>query len=218
MTKQQLARKIDHTILKPDATFSAIRDTILYARQVEAATVCLNPAYVSLAAGLLAGSATAVCTVIGFPLGATSTWAKARETENAYLHGAREMDMVINISALKSGNLDFVYRDIAAVVDASPAPVKVILENCYLSKEEIITGCELATKAGASFVKTSTGFGPSGATVEDVRLMRAHTPPAMKIKAAGGIASLADAMAMLDAGADRLGLIRTAALLAELGE
>jgi deoxyribose-phosphate aldolase len=157
-----------------------------------------------------------VCTVIGFPLGANSTYTKAKETENAYLHGAREMDMVINISALKSGDYDYVRNDIEAVVKASPALVKVILENCYLTKEEIAIACHLCTEADAQYVKTSTGFGPSGATAEDVKLMRESIAPDMKVKAAGGIATLADVKAMLAAGADRVGMSRTAGVLAEL--
>lgn len=216
MTSRELAGKIDHTILKAEATFDQIRETILYARQVGAASVCLNPAYVALAADLLRDSDTVVCTVIGFPLGANSSYTKAKETENAYLHGAREMDMVINVSALKSGDYDYVRKDIEAVVNASPALVKVILENCYLTKEEIAIACRLCMEAGAEYVKTSTGFGPSGAKVEDVKLMRASISPEMKVKAAGGIGTLADVKAMLAAGADRVGMSRTAGVLAEL--
>ena len=217
MDKRELAKKIDHTILKADATHAQIREAIAYAREVGAASVCLNGAYVALAADMLRGSDVAVCTVIGFPLGACSTYTKARETENAYVHGAREMDMVLNIGALKSGNFDYVRNDIEAVVKASPALVKVILENCYLTKEEIVTACKLSAEAGAAFVKTSTGFGPSGATADDVRLMRENCPPHVQVKAAGGIGNLADVMAMLEAGASRIGLSRTKAILAELG-
>lgn len=217
MTPQQLTRKVDHTILKANATFEEIRSTILYAREISAATVCINPAYVALAAELLQGSDTGVCCVAGFPLGANTPLLKARETEEAYRQGAAEVDMVLNISALKSGDFDYVKSDIEAVVNASPANIKVILENCYLTKEEIVTACKICEEAGAKFVKTSTGFGPSGATVEDVRLMRASVSPAVQVKAAGGIATLADVMAMLGAGADRVGLSRTAAILAELG-
>lgn len=216
MTTHELARKIDHTILKAEATFEQVRNTILYAREVDAASVCLNPAYVALATQLLKGTDVAVCTVIGFPLGANSSYTKAKETENAYQYGAREMDMVLNISALKSGDYDFVQKDIEAVVKASPALVKVILENCYLTRDEIVTACKLVEQAGAQFVKTSTGFGPSGATLQDVRLMRKSIGPNMKIKAAGGIGSLADALAMIKAGADRIGMSRTAGVLKEL--
>lgn len=216
MTRKELAAKIDHTILSANATYKEIEDTILYAKKVGAASVCLNPAYVALAADLLRDTDTLVCTVIGFPLGANSTYVKAAETRNAYNYGAREMDMVINVSALKSGNYDYVRKDIEAVVQASPALVKVILENCYLTKEEIVIACRLCEEAGAEYVKTSTGFGPSGATAEDVALMRASIAPSMKVKAAGGIRTLADAKAMLEAGADRVGMSRTAAVLDEL--
>lgn len=216
MTKKELAAVIDHTILKADATYDEIEQTILYAREIGAASVCLNPAYVAMAADLLRGSSTIVCTVIGFPLGATSTYAKAKEAQNAYQHGARELDMVINIGALKSKDYTFVQNDIEAVVQASPAPVKVILENCTLTREEIVIACGLAEKAGAAFVKTSTGFGTGNATVADVKLMRQSVPPHVQVKAAGGIGSLKEAKAMLAAGANRLGMSRTAAVLAEL--
>ncbi|MFV0412275.1 MAG: deoxyribose-phosphate aldolase [Oscillospiraceae bacterium] len=216
MTNTELARKTDHTILKANATYEEIKQTIAYAAEIGAASVCLNPAYVALAAEMLRGTSTLVCTVIGFPLGANSTLTKAQEARAAYRYGARELDMVINISALKSGNLAYVKKDIEAVVNATPALVKVILENCYLTKEEIATACRLAAEAGADYVKTSTGFGPSGARAEDVALMKASVPAGIKVKAAGGIGTLADVKAMLAAGADRVGMSRTAGVLAEL--
>lgn len=215
MKKQELAAMIDHTLLKPDATFSQVEETILYAKEIGAASVCINPSYVALAASLLSESDTKVCTVIGFPLGANSTFTKAKEAQNAYQHGADEIDMVINIGALKSGDYEYVENDIAAVVEATPALVKVILENCYLTKEEIVIACELAQKAGADFVKTSTGFGTGNATVADVKLMRESVSDDMGVKASGGIGSLKDAENMIKAGATRLGTSRTAAILAE---
>lgn len=215
MKKQELAAMIDHTILKPDATFAQVEETILYAKEIGAASVCINPSYVALAANLLSESDTKVCTVIGFPLGANSTFVKAKEAQNAYQHGADEIDMVINIGALKSGDYAFVENDIAAVVNATPALVKVILENCYLTKEEIVIACQLAEKAGANFVKTSTGFGTGNATVADVKLMRESVSDEIGVKASGGIGSLKDAEAMIKAGATRLGTSRTATILAE---
>lgn len=216
MTRQELAAKIDHTILKADATFDEIRSTIEYAKKEKTASVCLNPAYVSLAADILKDTDTVVCTVIGFPLGANSTYTKAKEAKNAYLHGARELDMVINISALKSKNYDYVKNDITAVVEATPAIVKVIIETCYLTDDEISTACRLAAEGGAHFVKTSTGFGPAGATAKHIRLMRSAVPDGIQIKAAGGIRTLKDAKAMLKAGADRIGMSSTEAVLSEL--
>ncbi|MFV0350951.1 MAG: deoxyribose-phosphate aldolase [Oscillospiraceae bacterium] len=216
MTRAELAAKVDHTILKPDATYEEIRNTIAYAKEIGAASVCLHPAYVALAADMLKGSDTLVCTVIGFPQGANNTLTKAQEARTAYLYGARELDMVINVGALKSGDEDYVRKDIAAVVAATPGIVKVILETGMLTKEEIQTACRLCVEAGAAFVKTSTGYGPRGASVEDIKIMRASTPPTMRIKAAGGIGTLADAKALTAAGADRLGMSRTASVLAEL--
>lgn len=216
MTRAELAAKIDHTILNANATYDDIRSTILYAKEVGAASVCLNPAYVALAAELLRDTNTLVCTVIGFPLGANATYTKAIETQNAYRNGAREMDMVLNVSALKSGNFEYVKNDIEAVVNASPALVKVIIETCYLTRDEIVTACRLAEEAGAKFVKTSTGFGPAGAKAEDVALMRESVSANMQVKASGGIRTLKDVQAMLAAGASRIGMSRTAEVLGEL--
>lgn len=213
MIRKEMAKMIDHTILKADATPAQVQDVIAFARQEGTASVCLNASFIPMAAELLAGSGVAVCTVIGFPLGATSSTAKAKETEDAYKQGAREMDMVLHTGMLKAGNTAYVLSDIKAVVNASPALVKVILENCYLTQEEIVLACQLCAEAGAAFVKTSTGFGPTGATVADVALMRRSIPAEMQVKAAGGIGTLADALAMINAGASRIGASRTAAIL-----
>lgn len=204
---RDLARMIDHTLLKPDATREQIQTLCQEALTYQFASVCVNPHWVPLAAELLKGSSVKVCTVIGFPLGATSTAAKAFEAADAIAHGAREVDMVLNIGALKSGDLDAVQQDIAVVVEAArgKALVKVILETGLLTREEKITACRLAKAAGADFVKTSTGFGHGGATVEDVALMRETVGPDMGVKASGGVRDEATARAMIRAGATRIG-------------
>ena len=215
MNRQDFLQKIDHTLLKPDATRGQVEQTILYARENKTASVCLHSSYVPMAAELLKGTQVAVCTVVGFPSGAVSTYGKVKETEKAWEDGAQEIDMVLHLGAMKSGDYHYVLEDIKAVKNASGALLKVIFENCCLSEQEIINACGLCVEAGADFVKTSTGFGLSGATVHDVALMRAHIPPAMGLKAAGGIADLSSALSMLQAGATRLGSSRTAALLEE---
>jgi deoxyribose-phosphate aldolase len=204
----RVARKIDHTLLKPDASQDQIAQLCYEARTYHFASVCVNPAHVRLAAQLLKESGVAVCTVIGFPLGATAPTVKAYETQQAIRDGASEIDMVINIGALKSSDYKAVHDDIGAVVRAAHAGnalVKVIIEAALLSDEEKIVACQLSKSAGADYVKTSTGFGPGGATVEDVSLMRRVVGPAMGIKAAGGVGSYSDAQAMIAAGATRLG-------------
>ena len=210
----KIARLIDHTILKPDATEDEVRKLCLEAREYEFASVCVNPSYVPLAASILTGSPVRITTVIGFPLGATTPTSKAIETRDAIANGADEIDMVINIGALKSGNDDLVRRDIQGVVDASrgKAIVKVILENALLTREEKVRGCLISKMAGADFVKTSTGFGPGGATVEDIVLMRSTVGPEMGIKAAGGIRDFKTAKAMVDAGATRIGASASVAI------
>ncbi len=215
VTDRNVARLIDHTLLKPDATEEDIRRLCEEARRYGFASVCVNPSYVPLAARLLEGSEVAVCTVIGFPLGATTPTTKAIETRDAIANGATEIDMVINVGALKSGNDDLVRRDIQAVVDAArgKALVKVILETALLSREEKIKACLLAKMAGADFVKTSTGFGPGGATVEDVALMREVVGPEMGVKASGGIRDLETAKAMVAAGATRIGASASVAIV-----
>ncbi len=216
-----LAALIDHTLLKPTATTEQIIRLCSEAREFEFAAVCVNPTWVPLCSSLLSGSAIRVCTVIGFPLGATLTEAKAFEAERCATHGAHELDMVINIGALKAGEHRAVEDDIRAVVErarAAGATVKVIIETAYLTHEEKIAACQLARSAGADYVKTSTGFGPAGATVEDVALMRGVVGPEMGVKAAGGIKSAADALAMIRAGATRIGTSAGVSIVAEYQE
>ena len=205
-----LAALIDHTLLKPEATAAQVTALCAEARTHHFAAVCVNPAHIELAARLLQGSGVAACTVVGFPLGATRPEVKAYEAVQAMAAGAAEIDMVINIGALKGGDTGLVSRDIRAVVQACqahrpPALVKVIIEACLLTDDEKVTACRLAQAAGADFVKTSTGFSTGGATAADVALMRRTVGPAMGVKAAGGIRSRADAEAMVAAGATRIG-------------
>ncbi len=203
--EKKLSKYIDHTLLKAAATPAEIEKICEEALEHDFASVCVNGCYTSLVAEKLKGSDVMTCVVVGFPLGAMASEAKAAETALAVKEGAREVDMVINVGKMKEGDFDYVRNDIKAVVDASgSAGVKVILENCYLSKEEIVRACVLSREAGADFVKTSTGFGPTGATVEDVALMR-KTVPDIQVKAAGGIRDRKTALAMIEAGADRLG-------------
>jgi deoxyribose-phosphate aldolase len=203
-----IAALIDHTLLKPEATSADIRKLCAEARQYGFASVCVNPYWVSLAAGELAGSGVKVCTVVGFPLGASATDVKSFETGLAMSEGAQEIDMVLNVGALRGGSHDAVRDDIAAVVETAhlgSAIVKVILETALLAKEQKIAACLLAKQAGADFVKTSTGFGTAGATVEDVALMRRTVGPEMGVKASGGIRTLDDLQNMVAAGATRVG-------------
>ena len=203
-----IARLIDHTLLKPDATQAQIAQLCHEARQYGFAAVCVNPTHVKLCADLLKGTDVAVCTVVGFPLGATPPEVKAYEAQQAIDDGATEIDMVINIGALKGGEYDLVERDIAMVTRTchnNGALCKVIIETALLTDEEKVKACELAKKAGADYVKTSTGFGPGGATVADVALMRRVVGPRMGVKAAGGIRSYAEAKGMVQAGATRIG-------------
>lgn len=217
LNSETLAANIDHTILKADATEQQVIDCCRQARENKFASVCINPVHVPLAAAQLAGSAVKVCTVIGFPLGANSSEVKAFEASVAVRDGAEEIDMVINIGALKDGKYDFVENDIRGVVKASgKAIVKVIIETCYLTDEEKVKACKLAVKAGAKFVKTSTGFGPVGATAGDVALMRATVGKDIGVKAAGGIRTLKDAADMLKAGASRLGTSSGIKIIGEL--
>jgi deoxyribose-phosphate aldolase len=203
-----IAALIDHTILKPEATRDDVVKICREARQYGFASVCVNPYWVPLVRAELAGSAVKVCTVVGFPLGATSTEAKVAETAVAVRVGATEIDMVINIGALRSGDQDAVRQDIRQVVQTAHeagAIVKVILETALLDDAQKATACTLAKQAGADFVKTSTGFSTSGATAHDVALMREAVGPEMGIKAAGGIRTLSDLRAMTAAGATRIG-------------
>lgn len=197
---------IDHTLLKQNSTQAQITKLCEEAKTYEFASVCINPTWVKTCADLLKGSAVKVCTVIGFPLGATTTEAKVYETAIALQHGAQEFDMVLNIGALIDRRLDFVRDDIHAVVLAAKGnTVKVIIETCLLSEEEKVLACEAAVAAGAHFVKTSTGFSTAGATVADVALMKATVKGKAQVKAAGGVRSLQDMQALIDAGADRIG-------------
>ena len=208
MSAVDIARLIDHTLLRPEATQHDIEVLCREALDFQFATVCINPTWVTLAARRLVGSGVGVCAVVGFPLGATTPDVKACEARRAIADGAREIDMVINIGALKSGNRGDVQRDIEAVTvpcRASGALSKVIIEAALLTADEKATACALAKAAGADFVKTSTGFGPGGATTADVALLRRLVGPAMGIKAAGGIRDLAAVLAMVAAGATRIG-------------
>ena len=208
MTGREVAKLIDHTLLRPEATRWNIEALGREAMEFTFANVCINPTWVTLAAHLLAGSGVGVCTVVGFPLGAMTPDVKAYETRRAIADGAIEIDMVINIGALKSGDLDLVRRDIDTVAAAcreGSALSKVIVEAALLTDDEKVTACMLARAAGADFVKTSTGFGPGGATVADVALIRRIVGAGMGIKAAGGIRDLAAVEAMVAAGATRIG-------------
>lgn len=203
-----LAGLIDHTLLKPEATPAQIARLCAEAREHGFRAVCINPVHVKQAAQLLQGSPVRVCTVIGFPLGATLSEVKAYEAQATIRDGAQELDMVINVGALKAGDHELVKRDIAQVVDVchrAGALCKVIIEAALLTDEEKVVACRLAKEAGAEYVKTSTGFGPGGATEHDVALMRQTVGPEMGVKAAGGIRTAADALGMIRAGATRIG-------------
>lgn len=207
MTTPQLAKMIDHTLLRADATQSEMAKLTEEAKQYQFASVCVNPGWVAYAAEQLQGSGVDICTVIGFPLGASTSETKAFETKDAIAKGATEVDMVINISALKDGKDDFVEQDIRAVVEAATgkALVKVIIETCLLTDEEKVRACQAAVRAGADFVKTSTGFSTGGATPEDIALMRRTVGPDVGVKASGGVRSLEDMQKMIEAGATRIG-------------
>ena len=206
LDRARMAAMIDHTILKAAATSQEIIQLCKEARQHHFASVCINPCYVKLASEQLAGTDVKVCTVVGFPLGANATEIKAQEARHAVLDGAREVDMVINVGALKEGRLDYVEKDIAEVVkNSAGAVVKVIIETCYLTDDEKKEACRLSEKAGAHFVKTSTGFGTGGATIDDVRLMKSIVGDRLQVKASGGIKTLNDALNMVEAGASRIG-------------
>jgi deoxyribose-phosphate aldolase len=218
-TKATLARTIDHTLLKAIATEQSVRELCAEARKYGFASVCVNPCWVELCARELSGSGVLVCSVVGFPLGANAPETKAAEARLAVSQGAREIDVVINLGAAKSGDWRAVEEDIRGVVKASgDAAVKAIIETCYLSDAEKVKACETAARAGARFVKTSTGFGTGGASAEDVRLMRKTVGDKLQVKASGGIRSYHDAIMMLDAGADRIGASSSIAIVSELPE
>ena len=217
---QAAARLIDHTLLKPEATADQITQLCQEALKFGFASVCVQPYYVPLAGSLLQSSAVKVCTVIGFPSGATLSECKRFEASEVLRLGARELDMVINLGALKSGDHAVVQADIQAVAEVTHqggAILKVIIETALLTREEKIKACELAVAAGAEFVKTSTGFAGGGATVADVTLMRQAVGNRAKVKASGGIRSAADFQAMVSAGADRVGASASVAIVRELG-
>jgi len=218
ITAAELAKTIDHSPLKPGLTISEVLASCEVAARYDVASVCCRPVDVARCRDALAGTDVLVGTVIGFPHGSHLTATKVFEAERAIEQGAVELDMVLQIGLLRSGRLDEVEADISAVVTAAgdAAIVKVILENTFLSDDEKVAGCRAAELAGARYVKTSTGYGPSGATLGDVRLMRATVSSDVKVKAAGGIRTLDEVIAFLDAGADRCGTSATAAILDEL--
>ncbi|GAB2027058.1 deoxyribose-phosphate aldolase [Lactovum odontotermitis] len=203
---EKLNKYIDHTILKADAPKAKVDQILAEARQYDFMSVCINPTWVKHAAAVLSGSDVKVCTVIGFPLGANTSAVKAFEAEKAIADGADEIDMVINIGAAKDGDWAFVESDIAAVNAVKDNRIlKVIIETCLLTDVEKVKACEAAVRAGTDFVKTSTGFSTGGATAADIALMRRTVGPDLGVKASGGVRSLADAKAMIEAGATRLG-------------
>ncbi len=218
MKRAELAKRIDHTLLGPTADTEAVKRLCEEAIQFDVASACVNPCHVELVRESLKGSDVKVCAVVGFPHGMSTSETKAFEAQKAIAAGADELDMVINVGALKEGDYAFVSEDIHAVCVAAekaprPVSVKVILEMALLTEEEKVAGATLAKAAGADYVKTSTGFGPGGATVEDVALLRATVGEGIGVKAAGGIRDAETAMAMVEAGADRIGASRTGAIL-----
>ncbi|MEQ6375860.1 deoxyribose-phosphate aldolase [Bacillaceae bacterium S4-13-56] len=205
--EQQIANKIDHTLLKPDTTKEQIKRLCEEAEEYKFASVCVNPYWVSYCYDLLKKTDVKVCTVIGFPLGATTKEVKAFETKNAIENGAKEVDMVINIGALKDGNEEVVKADIQAVVEVAKgkALTKVIIETSLLTEEEKVRACQIAKEAGSDYVKTSTGFSGGGATVGDIKLMRETVGPDLGVKASGGVRDRETTLAMIEAGATRIG-------------
>ena len=217
VTVTQVAKMIDHSLLRPELTTEQIHEGCALAARYDVASVCVHPSDVTLAANLLAGTDVLVGTVVGFPHGSSTTAAKQFETSSAISQGAREIDMVLHIGRLLSGDLAYVGADIRAVVDAADgAPVKVILENAYLDDAQKRTACRVAEAAGAAFVKTSTGFAPGGATPADIVLMRAAVSPAVQVKAAGGVRTLDVLLKLANAGATRFGATATATILDDL--
>jgi len=213
----EIAICIDHTLLRPEATYAQVRTLCLEAAEHGFASVCINPVHVAAAAAMLRGTPVAVCTVIGFPLGATTTEVKAFEARQAIAQGAREIDMVLHVGALKSGDVQAVESDIRAVAEVCKrdALLKVILETALLTDAEKVQACAIAQWAGADFVKTSTGFGPGGATLQDIELMRHTVGDALGVKASGGIRDRDTALQMIAAGADRIGASASVKILRE---
>ena len=215
MDKKTIAAMIDHTLLKPEATPAQIEKLCAEAAEYHFASVCVNPVYIPLAARLLKGTGVRVCCVVGFPLGAIAPEQKAAEAASCAAMGAEELDMVIHVGAAKAGDWALVQRDIEGVVKAAAGhTVKVIIETCLLTDEEKVKACEAAKAAGAHFVKTSTGFSTGGATTHDIALMRKTVGPEMGVKASGGIRDYATAMAMIEAGANRIGASAGIAIVA----
>ena len=215
MDKKTIAAMIDHTLLKPEATPAQIEKLCAEAAEYHFASVCVNPVYIPLAARLLKGTGVKVCCVVGFPLGAIAPEQKAAEAASCAAMGAEELDMVIHVGAAKAGDWALVQRDIEGVVKAAAGhTVKVIIETCLRTDEEKVKACEAAKAAGAHFVKTSTGFSTGGATTHDIALMRKTVGPEMGVKASGGIRDYATAMAMIEAGANRIGASAGIAIVA----
>lgn len=217
-TLEQVAKTIDHSILKPDFTYADVEAGAALALKFNTASYCIRPMDVAVAAKALAGSTVNVCTVIGFPHGSTTTAVKAFETSDAIKNGAVEIDMVINVSALLSGDYEFVEQDIRAVVEvahAAGASVKVIFETAFLNDELIVKACELTERAGADYVKTSTGFASEGATLHNVKLMKATVGDRLKVKSSGGVRTLDQLIDYMDAGVTRSGCSATAQVLEE---
>ncbi len=215
MSPASMAKYVDHTILKPEASISDVTRVCDEAKKFKFASVCVNPSYIGYVARQLEGSGVAPCCVIGFPLGACTPEAKAGETADAVNNGAKEVDMVVNVGAIKSGDWQLVKRDIEGVVNAAKgrALVKVIIETCLLTDEEKVKACAVSKMAGADFVKTSTGFSSGGATAEDVKLMRETVGDQLGVKASGGVKTYQDAVNMIRAGANRLGTSSGAAIV-----
>lgn len=216
MKPEKLARYFDHTLLKPDATRTQVEKICDEAIQFGFFSVCVNPVHVKMVAQKLDGSDVKVCSVVGFPLGAHTSFIKAMETKKAVEDGADEIDMVINVGAMKEGSVKFVEQDIRQVVEAADGKtVKVIIETCLLMEKDIVEACLIAKKSGAHFVKTSTGFAGGGATEYDVALMKRTVGGELQVKASGGIKTLADAQKMIEAGADRIGASAGISILQE---
>ena len=218
LTYEQVAKVIDHSLLRPELSEAEVVAGCELAKQYHVATVCVKPCHVALAAYLLADSDVLVSTVVGFPHGGSTTAVKVFEAHDAIDRGAKELDMVLNIGELRSGNLETLRADIQAVVEvahANDVRVKVIFENAYLTDEQKVIACQLSEQAGADWVKTSTGFAPSGATIADLKLMRANVSPRVQVKAAGGVRTLDALLEVMEAGCTRSGATATAAMLDE---